>query len=46
MGVDVNPTIGLEPYNIENWIKAYKVLEILGFADLVDHILLLLWIDK
>ena len=46
MGVNVNRAIGLETYNVENWIKAYKVLEILGFAGLVDHILLLLWIDK
>ena len=46
MGVDVNRTVGLETCNVENWIKAYKVLEIIGFAGLVDHILLLLGIDK
>ena len=46
MGVDVNRTIGLETCAIENWIKAEKVLETLGFAGFVDYILLLLWIDK
>ena len=34
MGVDINRTIGLETCTIENWIKAWKVLEILSFAGL------------
>ncbi len=39
MGIVVNRTIGLETCTIENWIKAWKVLDILGFAGFVDYIL-------